>query len=193
MLPPESLPEYRSAISAAARLPGLLPRPRTSAVRFLVRRHRRRHGRPEARPRGVGPGVGAGKGRQTGRGRGYRRAPRRPVGQRDAVAGYLKTLHQDLDTAKADIDQLLKNNQAMAGQMAKLQGEAARWIDERTRAPWRNPAREAPERGGHSRLRLLSWRAAAGSFASCPRTSSSRSSPSTPRLDRRSLLAGDCG
>ena len=54
--------------------------------------------------------------------------------QRDAVAAYLKTLQQDLDTAKADIDQLLKNNQNMAEQMAKLQGEAARRIDQRTRA-----------------------------------------------------------
>ena len=54
--------------------------------------------------------------------------------QRDAVAAYLKTLQHDLDTAKADIDQLLKNNQNMAEQMAKLQGEAARRIDQRTRA-----------------------------------------------------------
>jgi DNA-binding transcriptional MerR regulator len=56
------------------------------------------------------------------------------VGQRDAVAAYLKTLQHDLDTAKADVDQLLKNNQNMAEQMAKLQGEAARRIDQRTRA-----------------------------------------------------------
>ena len=56
------------------------------------------------------------------------------TGQRDAVAAYLKTLLHDLDTAKTDIDQLLKNNQNMAGHMAKLQGEATRRIDQRTRA-----------------------------------------------------------
>ena len=54
------------------------------------------------------------------------------IRQRDAVAAYLKTLQHDLDTAKTDIDQLLKNNQNMAEQMAKLQGEAARRIDQRS-------------------------------------------------------------
>ena len=99
----------------------------------MADRDRRHHARSEARQRGVGPGAGAGKGRPAGRGHGEgrRQGGRR---QRDAVAAYLKTLQQDLDAAKADIDQLLKNNQNMAEQMAKLQGEAARRIDQRTRA-----------------------------------------------------------
>jgi hypothetical protein len=54
--------------------------------------------------------------------------------QRDIVAAYRKTLEQELEAAKAGIAELLKNNQGMARQMAKLQLEAARRIDQRARA-----------------------------------------------------------
>jgi hypothetical protein len=54
--------------------------------------------------------------------------------QRDSVTTYLKSVQQELDAAQADIEKRLKSNQKMAEQMAKLQLEAARAIDERTRA-----------------------------------------------------------
>jgi septal ring factor EnvC (AmiA/AmiB activator) len=54
--------------------------------------------------------------------------------QRDSVGAYLQKLQQALNVAKTDIEQFLKNNQKMAEQMAKLQLEAVRRIDERTRA-----------------------------------------------------------
>lgn len=60
--------------------------------------------------------------------------------QRDAVAAYRKTLEQEISAARAGIDRLLKDNRQMAGRMAKLQLEAARRIDERTRAMARSGA-----------------------------------------------------
>ena len=54
--------------------------------------------------------------------------------ERDAVASYLKTIQKELDAAKAVVAELIKKNKAMAGQIAKLQFEAARRIDQRTRA-----------------------------------------------------------
>jgi hypothetical protein len=60
--------------------------------------------------------------------------------QRDAVAAYRNTVQQEFNAAKASIDELLKNNQTMAEQIAKLQLEAARRIDQRTRAMARSSA-----------------------------------------------------
>jgi hypothetical protein len=54
--------------------------------------------------------------------------------QRDAVATYRKTLEQEVAAVKAAITELIENNKAKAGQIAKLQLEAARRIDQRTRA-----------------------------------------------------------
>jgi molecular chaperone DnaK (HSP70) len=54
--------------------------------------------------------------------------------QRDAVAAYLKSVEKELDAAQADIEKRLKDNREMAENMAKLQLEAARAIDERTRS-----------------------------------------------------------
>ncbi len=54
--------------------------------------------------------------------------------ERDAVVAYRKSLEKELEAVKAAIAQLIKSNQAMAGQLAKRQFEAARRIDERTRA-----------------------------------------------------------
>jgi hypothetical protein len=54
--------------------------------------------------------------------------------ERDAVATFLKTVEKDYGAAKAAIDGLIKANKDMAGQIAKLQLEAARQIDQRTRA-----------------------------------------------------------
>ncbi|MCE5303271.1 MAG: hypothetical protein LLF97_09210 [Planctomycetaceae bacterium] len=62
------------------------------------------------------------------------------VRQRDAVASYLKRLEGELTTVQTAVDELIKSNQAKAGQMAKLQLEAARRIDERTRAMARSGA-----------------------------------------------------
>jgi hypothetical protein len=60
--------------------------------------------------------------------------------ERSAVATYRKTLEQELAAAKAGIDDLLKSNQKMAQQIAKLQWEAARRIDQRTRSMARSGA-----------------------------------------------------
>ncbi len=54
--------------------------------------------------------------------------------ERDAVATYRKVLDQELGAVKAAITELIKANQDMAGRIAQLQLEAARRIDERTRA-----------------------------------------------------------
>jgi len=54
--------------------------------------------------------------------------------QRDIVAGWLKTVQDTLSAVLADVEQLIQKNQAMAGQIAKFQMEAARLIDQRTRA-----------------------------------------------------------
>ena len=54
--------------------------------------------------------------------------------QRDVVAGYLKTLEQEYESVKAAVTRLIEENRAMAGQIAQQQLEAARRIDERTRA-----------------------------------------------------------
>ena len=53
---------------------------------------------------------------------------------RDAVATYRKAVEKELEAVKASISKLIENNQAMAGQIAKQQLEAARRIDQRTRA-----------------------------------------------------------
>jgi hypothetical protein len=59
---------------------------------------------------------------------------KKSAGEQDAVAAYRKALQQELDAVKAAVAQLIESNQAMAGQLAKLQFEAARRIDQRTRA-----------------------------------------------------------
>jgi preprotein translocase subunit YajC len=54
--------------------------------------------------------------------------------QRDAVAAHLDKLRKKFAEAKAAAAELIKNNKAMAGQIAKIQLDATRRIDERTRA-----------------------------------------------------------
>jgi len=54
--------------------------------------------------------------------------------ERESVAAYLKTIQKEVDAAKAAVNELIQKNKAMAGQIAKLQLEAARRIDQRTRA-----------------------------------------------------------
>ena len=56
------------------------------------------------------------------------------VRQRDAVAAHLDKLRKKIAETKAAITELFKNNKAMAGQIAKIQLDATRRIDERTRA-----------------------------------------------------------
>jgi len=58
--------------------------------------------------------------------------------QRDAVAAYRRLIERELESVRAAIARLIENNQAMAGQIAKLQSEATRRIDQRTRAMARN-------------------------------------------------------
>lgn len=54
--------------------------------------------------------------------------------ERDAVATYRTKVQEELEAAKAAITRLIESNKAMAGQIAKVQLEAARRIDQRTRA-----------------------------------------------------------
>jgi hypothetical protein len=54
--------------------------------------------------------------------------------QRDAVKTHLDNLQKKIAEVKAAITELIKNNKAMAGQIAKIQLDATRYIDERTRA-----------------------------------------------------------
>lgn len=54
--------------------------------------------------------------------------------QRDAVIAYLDKLKETLAEAKAAAVKLIENNKAMAGQIAKIQLDATRRIDQRTRA-----------------------------------------------------------
>jgi hypothetical protein len=54
--------------------------------------------------------------------------------QRDAVKAHLDKLKEKIAEAKADVMDMIKNNKAMAGQIAKIQLDATRRIDERTRA-----------------------------------------------------------
>lgn len=54
--------------------------------------------------------------------------------EREAVAKYRQSLQQELDATNADIVRLIKENQEKAQRMAKLQWEATRRIDQRTRA-----------------------------------------------------------
>jgi hypothetical protein len=54
--------------------------------------------------------------------------------QRDAVQSYMDQLQEKLATLKKDVENLLENNKAMAGQIAKIQLEATRRIDQRTHA-----------------------------------------------------------
>lgn len=56
------------------------------------------------------------------------------AGERDAVITYHTKLQKEVDAAKAAITQLIETNKAMAGQIANVQLEAARRIDQRTRA-----------------------------------------------------------
>ena len=56
------------------------------------------------------------------------------VRQSDAVTTHLDNLQKKIAEAKAAITELIKNNKAMAGQIAKIQLDATRRIDERTRA-----------------------------------------------------------
>ncbi len=55
-------------------------------------------------------------------------------GQRDVVATYHQALEKELAAVRADIARLIETNKAMAGRIAKMQLEAVRRIDERTRA-----------------------------------------------------------
>jgi hypothetical protein len=54
--------------------------------------------------------------------------------QRDAVMAHLDKLKEKLAEAKSAVADLIKNNKAMAGQIAKIQLDATRRIDERIRA-----------------------------------------------------------
>jgi hypothetical protein len=54
--------------------------------------------------------------------------------QRDAVAAYLAKVRADVEAAQAALKQLIENNKAMAGQIAKLQLDAWQQIDQRSRA-----------------------------------------------------------
>lgn len=54
--------------------------------------------------------------------------------ERDAVATYRTKIQQEVDAAKAAVTRLIESNKAKAGQIAKVQLEAARRIDQRTRA-----------------------------------------------------------
>lgn len=54
--------------------------------------------------------------------------------ERDAVATYRTKLQKEVKAAKAAITRLIESNKAMAGQIANAQLEAARRIDQRTRA-----------------------------------------------------------
>ena len=56
------------------------------------------------------------------------------VSERDSVAAYLKALGDSLTSAQTAITQLIETNKDVAGQIAKYQLEAARLIDQRTRA-----------------------------------------------------------
>ena len=56
------------------------------------------------------------------------------AGQRDEVAAYRKKLEEKLAAMQALVARLIATNQAMAGQMAKFQLQAAERIDARTRA-----------------------------------------------------------
>jgi hypothetical protein len=56
------------------------------------------------------------------------------TGQRDLVAAYRKKLEEKLAAMQALVAKLIETNQAMAGQIAKFQLEAAERIDQRTRA-----------------------------------------------------------
>jgi hypothetical protein len=55
-------------------------------------------------------------------------------GDRAVVAAYRDAIKESLDSLQAKISEYLDSNKAMAGQIAKLQIEAARLIDRRTRA-----------------------------------------------------------
>jgi hypothetical protein len=54
--------------------------------------------------------------------------------QRDAVKAYLDKLQEKIAEVKANIQKYVQENKAMAGQLAKLQLDATRRIDERTRS-----------------------------------------------------------
>jgi len=56
------------------------------------------------------------------------------VQQRDAVKAHLDKLREKLAEAKAAVEKFIENNKAMAGQIAKIQLDATRRIDQRTRA-----------------------------------------------------------
>jgi hypothetical protein len=53
--------------------------------------------------------------------------------ERDAVASHLAALEERLTTIKGGISQVRQANQALAGEIAKLQLEAIRRVDQRTR------------------------------------------------------------
>ncbi len=55
-------------------------------------------------------------------------------GQRDAVTTYHEALEKELAAVRAEIARLVETNKAMAGRITKMQLEAVRHIDERTRA-----------------------------------------------------------
>jgi hypothetical protein len=55
-------------------------------------------------------------------------------GQRDVVAKYHQEIERESAALRAEIARLTETNKAMAGRIAKMQLEAVRRIDERTRA-----------------------------------------------------------
>lgn len=62
--------------------------------------------------------------------------------QRDTVKAYLDNLQEKLSAAKTAVQNLIKENKAMAGQIAQIQLEATRRIDQRTRAMAQSTNRE---------------------------------------------------
>ncbi len=81
--------------------------------------------------------------------------------QRKLVADYLAKFQKALDEVRAAMKKTLQDNQAKAGQIAKLQLEAAERIDRRGHGPVRRGEAVA---GGHLRSRLLPPGAAAGAL-----------------------------
>jgi len=55
------------------------------------------------------------------------------VAERDAVAAHRKALEAKLSAVNADIERMIEANQALAGEIARIQLEATRRIDEQTR------------------------------------------------------------
>ena len=91
------------------------------------RSDRRHHARPEAGRRRAGPGEAAGRGRQAGRGHGEgrRQGVAAPARRRGRVSA--RTLEQELDAAKAAIDELIEEQpgHGRPNRQAAIGGRAA--------------------------------------------------------------------